>query len=123
MAEHKIARQLKARQIEAVYRSMGADRVEAIDKRIRGIALDLKMAAEAADDAAVDDFDKLITEGYAADEVEAVLRHHPRERLPKLPYRDVLRIWNHSGLPTVFTPSGWISNWKGKQHESTIVND
>jgi len=103
MAEHKTIRQLKARQIETVYHSMDGDYVGAIDSRMRRIALDLKMAAEAAVNAAVGDLDKLIADGYAADEVEAVFRHHPREPIPKDRNWDVLCMWIDSGAFTVFT--------------------
>ena len=44
-------------------------------------------------------FDQLIAEGYTADEVESVLRHHDRERLAYFAYRDPLEIWNRSWRP------------------------
>jgi hypothetical protein len=98
--EHKLERQLKARR---VYQSMGKGRVEAFDDRIREIAFDLETTAKEAANTVVDHFNKLIAEGYTADEVEAVLRHQNRERLTYFAYRDALRIWTRSGLPTRLT--------------------
>jgi hypothetical protein len=96
-------KQLKAKRIEGVYQSMGADRVEAIENRIRDIAcaydMDLEPALDDAADGVVDQFDKLVAEGFTPDEVEAVLRHHRRERLTSFPYRETLSIWTRRWLP------------------------
>jgi hypothetical protein len=101
MATHK---QPKEKRIEAVYQTMGADHVEAIENRIRDIAcgydMDLEPALDEAADAVVDQFEKLVAEGFTPDEIEAVLRHHRRQRLTSFPYRETLSIWTHRWLPS-----------------------
>jgi hypothetical protein len=129
MAEDKVTnKQLRARRIEAVYESMNDERTKAIDSRIWEILKDWDMALEPAMDDAADEamghFDKLIAEGYTADEVEAVMRHHNRERLTYWAYRDVRDIWTHRWLPeNERKDRGSIPVQKGEQHESTIYND
>jgi hypothetical protein len=82
---------------------MGTERTKEIYGRVWEISSDFDLTIEPAWDEASDEvedqFDKLIAEGFTADEIAAVLRHYKTDGYNYEPYRDVRRIWTHRWLP------------------------
>jgi hypothetical protein len=97
MARTSTKKQMRADRIAAVYESMGEERCAAIDMQIDDIAFGfdavLESAVEGAADNATDDFENLLAEGYAEDEIEAVLTYRNCGRFEFFSYRDVRSVW------------------------------